>query len=87
MGRNKLWTNTLKNILPLLTGKKTLVGYSVEDAQNFNLPNTPPPIFNICTGIPKNLDVPQSAKALVINYAREATIGGDLKQLWKLSKK
>ena len=87
MGRNKLWTNTLKNILPLLTAKKTLVGYSVEDAQNFNLPNTPPPIFNICTGIPKNLDVSQSAKALVINYAREATISGDWKQLWKLSKK
>jgi hypothetical protein len=47
----------------------------------------PAPIFDIRTGIPENLDVPQSAKALVINYAREATVGGDWKQLWKLSKK
>lgn len=86
-GRTKLWTSTLHNIFSLITGTKTLVGYSEADAEKFNLPNIPVPIFNICTGIPENLDVSQSAKALVINYAREATIGGDLKHLWKLSKK
>jgi len=86
-GRGKLWIKILGQFLPLLTGRHTLVGYSPADAQEFNLPTLPAPIFDIRTGIPKNLDVPQSAKALVINYAREANVGGDWKQLWKLSKK
>jgi hypothetical protein len=86
-GRGKLWMKILGQFLPLLNGRRTLVGYSPADAQEFNLPTLPAPIFDIRTGIPKNLDVPQSAKALVINYAREATVGGDWKLLWKLSKK
>ena len=86
-GRKSLWTSILKNLPALFLGTKTLVGYGIDDAEKFNLPKLSTPIFNICTGIPENLDVSQSAKALVINYAREATIGGDLKQLWKLSKK
>ncbi len=86
-GRGKLWMKILGQFLPLLTGRHTLVGYSPADAQEFNVPSMAAPIFDIRTGIPENLDVPQSAKALVINYAREATVGGDWKQLWKLSKK
>ncbi len=86
-GRGKLWMKILGQFLPLLTGRHTLVGYSPADAQEFNVPTMLAPIFDIRTGIPENLDVPQSAKALVINYAREATVGGDWKQLWKLSKK
>ena len=60
---------------------------SPADAQEFNVPETAAPIFDIRTGIPEKLDVPKNAKALVINYAREANVGGDWKQLWKLSKK
>ena len=86
-GRGKLWMKILGQFFPLLTGRHTLVGYSPADAQEFNVPSMAAPIFDIRTGIPENLDVPQSAKALVINYAREATVGGDWKQLWKLSKK
>jgi len=86
-GRGILWTKVLGQFFPLLNGQCTLVGYSRADAQEFNVPETAAPIFDIRTGIPENLDVPQSAKALVINYAREATVGGDWKQLWKLSKK
>ena len=86
-GRGKLWTKVLGQFSPLLTGRYTLVGYSPADAQEFNVPETAAPIFDIRTGIPEKLDVPKNAKALVINYAREANVGGDWKQLWKLSKK
>jgi len=87
VGRGKLWMKILGQFLPLLIGRQTLLGYSPKDAREFNVPSMAAPIFDIRTGIPENLKVPQSAKALVINYAREATVGGDWKQLWKLSKK
>lgn len=87
LGRGYFWTKIMAQFFSLLTGKRTLVGYSHADAVEFNVPKMAIPIFDIRIGIPENLDVPQNVKPLVINYAKEASISGDWKQLWKLSKK
>ncbi len=85
-GRAKGWVLWLTNFGKLCTGKATLVGYSIEDAEKNQLPVLPAPIFDIATGIPKILNVSQSASALVTNYAKEAELKSDLRQLWQLSK-
>ena len=85
-GRGKGCALWLTNFGKLLTGKATLVGYSIEEAKKNHLPVLPAPIFDIATGIPKILNVSQSASALVTNYAKEADLKSDLRQLWQLSK-
>jgi len=85
-GRGKGCALWITNFGKLLTGKATLVGYSIEEAKKNQLPVLPAPIFDIATGIPKILNVSQSAAALVTNYAKEADLKSDLRQLWQLSK-
>ena len=85
-GRAKGYINWLTYSGKIIAGKATLVGYSTEAAAKNHLPILPPPIFDIATGIPKVLNVSQSVSALVTNYAKEAELKSDLRQLWELSK-
>jgi GT2 family glycosyltransferase len=85
-GRTKGYINWLTSSLRIIAGKATLVGYTTEVAAKNHLPILPPPIFDIETGIPKVLNVSQSVSALVTNYAKEAELKSDLRQLWELSK-
>jgi hypothetical protein len=85
-GRTKGYINWLTYSGYIITGKATLVGYTTEAASKNHLPILPPPIFDIATGIPKVLNVSQSVSALVTNYAKEAELKSDLRQLWELSK-
>ena len=79
-----LW---LANSASLLSGKQTLVGYDAELAKKFNLPEVPRPIFDIANQIPKPLRNSQTEQALITNYAKEASIAGDLLQLWQWHRK
>ena len=85
-GRTKGCINWLIYSGKIITGKSTLVGYTAEAATKNHLPMLPAPIFDIATGIPKVLNVSQSVSTLVINYAKEAELKSDLRQLWELSK-
>ena len=85
-GRSQGFTNWLSNSGRIITGKRTLVGYTTEAAAKNHLPILPPPIFDIAIGIPKVLNVSQSVSTLVTNYAKEAELRSDLRQLWELSK-
>lgn len=85
-GRTKGYINWLTSSVKIIAGKATLVGYTTEVAAKNHLPILPPPIFDIETGIPKVLNVSQSVSALVTNYAKEAELKSDLRQLWELSK-
>ena len=85
-GRAQGFTNWLSNSGKIITGKRTLVGYTTEAAAKNHLPILPPPIFDIAIGIPKVLNVSQSVSTLVTNYAKEAELRSDLRQLWELSK-
>jgi GT2 family glycosyltransferase len=85
-GRAKGYINWLTYSGKIIAGKATLVGYTTEAAAKNHLPILPPPIFDIATGIPKVLNVSQSISALVTNYAKEAELKSDLRQLWELSK-
>ena len=85
-GRTKGYINWLTYSGYIIAGKATLVGYATEAASKNHLPILPPPIFDIATGIPKVLNVSQSVSALVTNYAKEAELKSDLRQLWELSK-
>ena len=85
-GRTKGYINWLTFSVRIIAGKATLVGYTNEVAAKNHLPILPPPIFDIETGIPKVLNVSQSVSALVTNYAKEAELKSDLRQLWELSK-
>jgi len=85
-GRTKGYINWLTSSVRIIAGKATLVGYTNEVAAKNHLPILPPPIFDIETGIPKVLNVSQSVSALVTNYAKEAELKSDLRQLWELSK-
>ena len=85
-GRTKGYINWLTYSGKIIAGKATLVGYTNEVAAKNHLPILPPPIFDIETGIPKVLNVSQSVSALVTNYAKEAELKSDLRQLWELSK-
>jgi hypothetical protein len=85
-GRAKGYINWLTYSGKIIAGKATLVGYTTEAAAKNHLPILPPPIFDIATGIPKVLNVSQSVSALVTNYAKEAELKSDLRQLWELSK-
>ena len=85
-GRTKGCINWLLYSGKIITGKSTLVGYTAEAATKNHLPMLPAPIFDIATGIPKVLNVSQSVSTLVINYAKEAELKSDLRQLWELSK-
>ena len=85
-GRSQGFTNWLSNSGRIITGKRTLVGYTTEAAAKNHLPILSPPIFDIATGIPKVLNVSQSVSTLVTNYAKEAELRSDLRQIWELSK-
>jgi GT2 family glycosyltransferase len=85
-GRAKGYINWLTYSGKIIAGKATLVGYTTEAAAKNHLPILPTPIFDIATGIPKVLNVSQSVSALVTNYAKEAELKSDLRQLWELSK-
>lgn len=85
-GRAKGLRHWLSNTEKLLQGKATLISYSSDQAEKNQLPSLPPPIFDIATGIPEVLNVSQSVSTLVINYAKEADLKSDLRQLWQLSK-
>ena len=85
-GRAKGLRHWLSNTGKLLQGKATLISYSSDQAEKNQLPSLPPPIFDIATGIPEVLNVSQSVSTLVINYAKEAELKSDLRQLWQLTK-
>ena len=85
-GRMKSYFLIVSKTVPLWLGKCSLVGYSVESAKKNSLPELAPPIFDICTVIPQNLDFSQNEKAIVENYAMETSLSADLLHLLQLSK-
>jgi len=85
-GRMKSYFLIVANTAQLWLGKCSLVGYSVESAKKNSLPELAPPIFDICTVIPQNLDFSQNEKAIVENYAMETSLSVDLLHLLQLSK-
>ena len=85
-GRGKGWRLWVTNTGALLTGKRTLLGYSKSIGEKFSLPYMPQPIFDICRELPQELDFSQNAKALAEDYAKEASVRTDLLRLWQLTK-
>jgi hypothetical protein len=86
LGRGKGWRLWISNAGALLTGKKTLIGYSSSIGEKFSLPSMPHPIFDICRELPQELDFSQNARALAEDYAKEADMRTDLLRLWQLTK-
>jgi hypothetical protein len=86
MGRGKGWHLWLSSTGKLLSGKRTLIGYSTALGEKFSLPPMPQPIFDICRELPQELDFSQNARALAEDYAKEAAVRTDLLRLWQLTK-
>ena len=86
-GRFNAWKLWIRYSVDVLTGKRSLVGYSRSLSEKFNVPPLPPPIFDICSVLPVELDYMQNARAIVENYAIEARLRQDLLYLIQLSKK
>lgn len=86
-GRFNAWKLWIRYSADVLTGKRSLVGYSRSLSEKFNVPPLPPPIFDICSVLPVELDYMQNARAIVENYAIEARLRQDLLYLIQLSKK
>ena len=86
-GRFNAWKLWIRYSADVLTGKRSLVGYSRSLSEKFNVPPLPPPIFDICSVLPVELDYMQNARAIVENYAIEARLRQDLLHLIQLSKK
>ena len=86
LGRGKGWRLWVSNAGALLTGKRTLIGYSKSIGEKFSLPSMPHPIFDICRELPQELDFSQNARALAEDYAKEAAVRTDLLRLWQLTK-
>jgi GT2 family glycosyltransferase len=85
-GRTRSYFRILAQFPALLRQKRSLVGYSQSAAEKNSLPELAPPIFDICTVIPENLDFSQNEKAIVENYAIETSLKADILHLWHLSK-
>ncbi len=85
-GRTRSYFLILREFPSILLKKRSLVGYSVTAAEKNSLPELAPPIFDICTVIPENLDFSQNEKAIVENYAMETSLRVDLLHLLQLSK-
>ena len=86
-GRFNAWKLWIRYSGHILTGKRSLIGYSRSLSQKFNVPPLPHPIFDICSVIPVELDYMQNARAIVENYAIEARLRHDVLHLMQLSKK
>ena len=86
IGRGKGWRLWLSSAGKLLSGKRTLIGYSTALGEKFSLPQMPQPIFDICRELPQELDFSQNARALAEDYAKEAALRSDLLRLWQLTK-
>ncbi len=86
LGRGKGWRLWVSSAGALLTGKRTLIGYSKSIGEKFSLPSMPHPIFDICRELPQELDFSQNARALAEDYAKEAAVRTDLLRLWQLTK-
>lgn len=86
-GRFNAWKLWIRYSADVLTGKRSLVGYSRSLSEKFNVPPLPPPIFDICSVLPVELDYMQNARAIVENYAIEARLRHDVLHLMQLSKK
>jgi len=86
MGRGKGWRLWLSSAGKLLSGKRTLIGYSTALGEKFSLPQMPQPIFDIGRELPQELDFSQNARALAEDYAKEAALRSDLLRLWQLTK-
>ena len=86
MGRGKGWRLWISSAGKLLSGKRTLIGYSTALGEKFSLPQMPQPIFDICRELPQELDFSQNARALAEDYAKEAALRSDLLRLWQLTK-
>lgn len=86
MNRGKGWRLWVSSARKLLSGKRTLIGYSRALGEKFSLPPMPQPIFDICRELPQELDFSQNARALAEDYAKEAALRSDLLRLWQLTK-
>lgn len=86
LSRGSGYLKIIAQLPGLWIGKRSLVGYSVDSAEKNSLPKLAPPIFDICRVIPQSLDFSQNEKAIVENYAIEASLRGDLLHLWQLTK-
>lgn len=86
-GRFNAWKLWIRYSVDVLTGKRSLVGYSRSLSEKFNVPPLPPPIFDICSVLPVELDYMQNARAIVEHYAIEARLRHDVLHLMQLSKK
>jgi len=86
MNRGKGWRLWVSSARKLLSGKRTLIGYSRALGEKFSLPPMRQPIFDICRELPQELDFSQNARALAEDYAKEAALRSDLLRLWQLTK-
>ncbi len=86
-GRFNAWKLWIRYSGHILTGRRSLIGYSRSLSEKFNVPPLPHPIFDICSVLPVELDYMQNARAIVENYAIEARLRQDVLHLMQLSKK
>lgn len=86
-GRFSAWKLWIRYSGHIMTGEKSLIGYSRSLSEKFNVPPLPHPIFDICSVLPLELDYMQNARAIVENYAIEARLRQDVLHLMQLSKK
>jgi len=86
-GRFSAWKLWIRYSGHIMTGEKSLIGYSRSLSEKFNVPPLPHPIFDICSVLPSELDYMQNARAIVENYAIEARLRQDVLHLMQLSKK
>ena len=86
-GRFNAWKLWIRYSGHIMTGEKSLIGYSRSLSEKFNVPPLPHPIFDICSVLPSELDYMQNARAIVENYAIEARLRQDVLHLMQLSKK
>lgn len=86
-GRFSAWKLWIRYSGHIMTGEKSLIGYSRSLSEKFNVPPLPHPIFDICSVLPSELDYVQNARAIVENYAIEARLRQDVLHLMQLSKK
>ena len=86
-GRFSAWKLWIRYSGHIMTGEKSLIGYSRSLSEKFNVPPLPHPIFDICGVLPSELDYMQNARAIVENYAIEARLRQDVLHLMQLSKK
>lgn len=85
VGRFSGWKRWFVQSGAVLAGKKSIVGYSEALAEKFKVPHLPPPIFDICSVLPSELDFLQNSQAIIEHYANEARLRTDLLHLWQLS--